>query len=320
MMKITEGSSFFKKIEFQYYPAHIYEMQPSGTITLYDFLMLQTKESQRGIFEQIAIAESSGDKKLKATLKQNNLRVFTPCVIVGEGKDGKPWKDYAHIERFTGLAVLDFDHLPDLLTAESFKQFIFREYDFIIATWLSPSMHGIKALVSIPVVSTVDEFKRYFWGLENEFKQFGDATVKQWFDSSGQNPTLSLFQSYDPKLLVTEKYTTWTTIGRKKTTYKYDTLPTPAPAIQMTSKDRETIIKIINSGFRNIVNTGHPPLRSLCISIGGYVATGYLTQTEAEQLVDWYISNHPYLCKGVKGYRKTARWGIIEGSNKPLVL
>lgn len=320
MTTIKRLFEYTLEYRFQYYPARANAMEPLGFITLYDFLSLHQNKEKADIFQKIAAAEAKGDMKQKAELKQNNLKVFTPCVIIGNGKDGRPWKNYDHIESFTGLAVLDFDHLPYTETADKFKKYIFDTYKCIIAAWLSPSRHGIKALVSIPIVKTVDEFKLYFWGLENEFKQYGDAKTAQWFDGSGQNPTLSLFQSYDPDLLIAENFTPWTKKGVKETAYKYELVSSPSPNIEITSKNRETVLKIINTGFRNIVSTGHPPLRSLCISIGGYVAAGYLTQTEAEQLTFWHIANHPYLRKGITGYQKTAKWGINEGTKRPVIL
>lgn len=307
-------------IKFPYYPAKVNAMQPLGLISLQDFLLLHLEDNK--IFNLIAEAESIGDIKLKASLKQNNLKVFTPCVIIGKGDNGKPWKDYDHIERFTGIAVLDFDHLPDTTTSEQFKQFIYEEYESIITTWLSPSKHGIKALISIPIVNTVNEFKSYFWGLENEFKQYGHITGKPWFDSSGQNPTLSLFQSYDPDLLLARTFTKWTIKGTKPTAFKYDTPTIKPPKITVSDKNRKTVLKIITSMFQNIDSAtgGHPSLIKKCITIGGYVSSGYLTLSEAEQLIDWNIENHHYLKKGISGYKKDARFGLSEGLKKPLAL
>ena len=292
---------------FQYYPAKVYEMQPTGTITLCDFLLEHLSDYGSEIFQQIAKAESVGDNKLKAELKQNNLKVFTPCVKV----DG--YKDYKHINSFTGLAVLDFDHLDSPSYSEEFKYFLFEEYDFIISAWLSPSKHGIKALASIPIVSTVDEFKGYYWGIEEEMKQY-----KGW-DGSGQNPTLSLFQSYDPDLLLAADFTTWSKVATKKTAYDYTTTTT-APNIDVTDKDKFRVTKIIESGMNSINDNGHPQLRSLCISFGGYVGTGYLGMNEAEQFIDHLIASNSYLCKDVANYQKTARWGLKEGTNRPLLL
>ena len=167
-----------------------------------------------------------------------------------------------------------------------------------------------------------DSVARTDWGLEDEFKQFGHISGKPWFDGSGQNPTLSLFQSYDPDLLLSKTFTTWTKKGIRKTAFEYDDTPTPIPIIKTSDKDRKTVLKSINTMFQNIDQGtgGHPPLIKKCITIGGFVATGYITQSEAEQLVDWHIENHPYLQKGIKGYKKDARFGINEGLKRPVTL
>ncbi len=304
---------------FQYYEARVDRLKPLGFITVVEFIRMQKESDHQEIFQRIATAEANGDNKLKAELKQNNLRVFTPCVIIGEGTNGRPWKDYAHIERFTGLAVLDFDHIPTPETAIKFKLMLFHKFDCIIAAWLSPSKHGVKALVSIPIVNTTDDFKAYYWGLENEFKKYGEYG-KQWFDPSGQNSTLSLFQSYDPDLLVAEEFTTWTTKGEKKNAFNHNGKKTPPPNIDVTDKDRQTVVKIIQSGMGSISDPGHPQLRALCISVGGYIAAGYIDNLEATQLIDHLIESHHYLNKGVSGYKKTAHWAIDNGKLKPLQL
>jgi hypothetical protein len=69
-----------------------------------------------------------------------------------------------------------------------------------------------------------------------------------------------------------------------------------------------------------IDDPGHPQLRSLCLSVGGYVASGYISMLEAEQLIHHLIETHHYLSKGISGYKKTATWALNEGTRKPIVL
>lgn len=322
MHKFTKNILAAEERGFQYYPARVNAMQPLGDTTMEDFILLHQNNYMSDIFDQIAKAEADGDAKLKASLKQNNLRVFTPCVIIGEGKDGKKWKDYAHIQCFSGTVVLDFDHLPSVETAIDFKKYIFETYGFVYSAWLSPSRHGIKALVSIPLVSSVAEFKAYFWGLEQYFQKYSHIKGKPWIDGSGQNPTLSLFQSFDPDILYNEYFYRWTEKGQKENSYNYDMVSTQQPNINISGKDRETVLKSIKTMFQNIDQTtgGHPQLIKKCITIGGLVSGGYLTQEEALQIVDWNIENHHYLCKGIKGYKQDARFGISEGIKRPIIL
>jgi len=142
-------------------------------------------------------------------------------------------------------------------------------------------------------------------------------------DRSTKNPTLSLFQSYDPDIFYRTDYTTWT----KKANPQIANFPkTQVPLIIKSQKEdikgRRTVIKTINTGFNNISKTsgGHPSLLRLSISVGGYIAGGYLTESEAIELMDYLIQNHHYLCKGVSGYQKTMRDGIYLGQQNPIVL
>jgi hypothetical protein len=293
-------------IKFQIYHQPITLIHPQREISLREFLDFTQNppQSTKDIFTQIAAAEASGNATLKAKLKQNYLYYFTPCVIVD------PIRNYKSIKSFTGLLVLDFDHIDN---AVDFKTFLFSEYKFIITAWLSPSRRGVKALVKIPIVTTIQEFKELYYGIAAEME------VYTGFDPSGQNAVLPLFQSYDPDLLYRDEFDTWITKGIKRNDFTTSPV-TPPLRIDSTDRDKQTIVKIINTGFDNIIDYGHPPLRSLCICIGGYIATGYISEPEAMQLICNRIENHQYLKKGIQGYKKTAQWGLKAGQTKPIVL
>jgi VirE N-terminal domain len=291
---------------FQYYRANIKSNKPIGYINLNQFIKchINPKDNIKEVFRKIVDAEQTGNRQLKAELKQNNLYYFTPCVQV------YPYRRYSDIRYFTGLLVLDFDHINN---AKEFKQFLFDNYKFIIAVWLSPSKYGVKCLVKIPVVNTVDEFKEYYYGIVTEME------IYNGFDGSGQNPVLPLFQSYDPELLFRDDFDIWEIKGIKVSDFT-TAIELPPSDIDITDKDKQTVIKIINTGFNNINDYGHPPLRGLCIAVGGYVSAGYISEHDAIDLVKCRIENHPYLSKGVTGYKKTAEWSIMTGKKKPIYL
>lgn len=294
------------EISFQVYQQPITNTTPTRLITLDWMIQLTQKPPTEivDIFTQIADAERSGNMALKAKLKQTHLLYFTPCVEVTSKRN------YASIVRFTGLLVLDFDHVGN---AADLKTFLFRENKCLIAAWLSPSKRGVKALVKIPVVETIEQFKEYYYGIAKEM------SIYNGFDPTGQNAVLPLFQSYDPELLVRSDFDTWMTKGEKKNDFALSPI-TQLPSIEPTDEDKQTIIKIINSGFNNITNTGHPALRSLCLAIGGYVGAGYITEIDAMAQISHRIETHPYLCKGVLDYKKTAQWSLRTGQTKPLML
>ncbi len=294
------------KIQFQYYPANVKSNNPLGFVTLEYFLKStkQPKNNILNIFNKIKEAEANGDNKLKSELKQNNLFYFTPCVIIDN------YRRYDNIVNFTGLAVLDFDHIDK---ANDLKHIIFNKYQSVVAAWLSPSKRGVKALVNIPVVNSVDEFKQYYYGLAAEMETY------EGFDSSGQNSVLPLFQSYDPELLQRQYTTIWKEKGLKIDDFSVLD-PIEAPDIKTTEYDTKRVINIIKSGMSNITDNGHPQLRGLAFAVGGYVATGYIDSMEAEQLMHYIIQDHPYLKKGVKGYKLTVSQMIEKGKQRPIIL
>jgi hypothetical protein len=296
---------YMLSIEFQYYPARVDTNKPVGVTNLSQLLRTTKNPPQQtlSVFKQIEQAEIEGNKKLKAELKQNNLYYFTPCVVVNG------YRRYVNINYFTGLMVIDFDHIDN---AAELKEALFTNYQCIIASWLSPSRRGVKCIVRIPVVTSVNEFKEYYFGMSSELNYIDG------FDSSGQNCVLPLFQSYDQNLLYRRDAQIWDIKGGKSEDFtKKHTLK---PNIEPDEKSKAIVIKIIDKGFDNITDFGHPPLRSLCLSIGGYIASGYIDRFDALNTVDWYIENHSYLKKGIEGYKKTARWAIDHGMSKPLTL
>lgn len=294
-----------KALKFQYYPAKIKANKPIGVVGLDYFIKAHKnpKPEMVGIFEAIAAAEAEGDLKKKAELKQNNLYFFTPCVLV------HPYRRYSDIKQFTGLSVLDFDHIDN---AAELKEYLFNEYKFIVAAWLSPSKKGVKALVKIPVADSIDKFKAHYFALQNEFEVFDG------YDPSTKNAVLPLFQSYDYDLLYRDDYKTFTKTALDPNLKRYDEVRNHIP----TSEDRQyqRVLKIAESSISQIGAPGHYQLRSACIALGGYIATGYVSDSEMMALVYTLIENNAYLRKGLAGYKKTARWSIDEGKRKPITL
>lgn len=293
--------------KFQYYPARVDSKKPIGQVTLLEFIEGNRKPQDKiiKVFKLIAEAEASGDKELKAQLKQENLFYFTPCVFMD-------WKGrgYKNIESFTGIAVLDFDHISH---AVELRDYLFNKYKCIWTAFLSSSKRGVKFLVKIPIVKTTDEFKAYFYGLGYEFDKY------QGFDGTAQNSVLPLFLSYDPNILYRENPETWKIKGSKINSFvvSNDTLPIN---FEVKSGDAERIYKNMKKAFDAIVDNGHPQVIAACVSLGGYVTTGYLTQFEAEQMAHSLIINNGYLQKGVSGYKKTATTAIITGMKSNLIL
>jgi hypothetical protein len=295
------------KIKFQYYPANIESTKPLGFVFLNDFIgsIKDPSKKIKDVFKSIAAAELSGDKKLKAQLKQNNLFYFTPCII----SNGKT-RGYKDVTNWTGLAVLDFDHIDN---ADEFRDYMFKTYKFIVTCFLSASKKGIKVLIKIPVVKSTDEFKSFFYGLGVLFDKY------KGFDGTAQNCVLPLFLSYDKDILFRDNATVFKGKGIKVDAFK-ENINVDLSNVVINSDDSKRVYSNIEKAFNNIVSDGHPQVIGACISLGGYVAAGYVDEAEAVKWVSNFITNNNYLKKGISGYIKTAKTAIKKGAGSPLIL
>lgn len=292
-------------IKFQFYRAKITESEPIGWVTLNQFIKANSNPNAaiKELFQKIKYSASIGDLKTKQELKEK-LYSFTPCVNVSEKRR------YEFITSFTGLLVLDFDKIDN---APDFKEYLYNEFNFIYLCWLSPSKKGVKALVKIPIVKTVNQFKAYYFGIAEEMEQYNG------FDSTGQNCVLPLYQSYDPEMLIRENPALWTRTGIKRN--DFELIPIARTIAPELSTGKEKVIsKIIYSGIDKIKDNGHPQLRSICLVIGGYVANQYMNFNDAIDIIYNRIESNHYLQKGISGYKKTAKWAVECGTSKPLEL
>jgi hypothetical protein len=72
--------------------------------------------------------------------------------------------------------------------------------------------------------------------------------------------------------------------------------------------------------MEKIVDSGHFIVRSTALSAGGYVASGYYTQEEAEDILYSLIAENDYCKKNLRGYKQTAKEMISRGMKSPLYL
>lgn len=284
-------------ITFNYYDADIKSSIPLGNVTLDYFInaIRNPKIDIKHIFERIRIAEEVGDMATKQQLK-SKLYSFTPCVYVQGARK------YENIKHWTGLLVLDFDHL-EVDYAVEFKSYLFNEYKFIIATWLSASRHGVRALVKIPQAQSVEEFKQYFAAIERHLNCYNG------FDKAPKNCILPLFFSYDAEILYRDNAQTWDE--------KYIE-PIPPPVKQYIINDKTSAVeRIIAKKINIIVDSGHPQLRAAAYLLGGYVGGGYIDHSDAVSIIHNLIESNAYLSQKASIYKKTAVQMINKGVNQP---
>lgn len=293
---------------FSFFPANIKITKPLGEISLREMLraIQSPKEDIKQLFSEIERAAKEGDLKRKAELK-SKLYYFCPCVkLDGNGRS------YVNITGFTKLAVLDFDGLEHE-HAKEFQKFLFNEYPYIISTMLSASKKGIKAIVNIGDVLTVDEFKAVFYALAAEMEQY------EGFDGTAQNPVLSFYLTYSPELLIREDATIFNSRGYKPDSFKafegeYEVME------DVVEEDKVEIENILRRSFEKITDSGHYICRSTCLAGYGYAAAGYYEPEEMRELLYTLIEETPYLHKSLSNYKKTCDDMMSRGLSSPIFL
>lgn len=295
--------------KFQYYPSNVKVTNPIGSISLLSYLsaIKEPKQEIVSIFKKIEVAALNNDLKAKQELK-SKLYYFTPCV----NTDGLGRK-YDNITSWTGLMVVDIDGLDKELAVE-FKKYLFDKYKFFVALFLSASKKGIKGIVRIPVCSSIEEFKSYFYGLMDEFQYY------KGIDFSSKNCMLPNYLTYDTDLLYRLDAEVWDKkgiqIGEVDTSKAVDFKPFE----NIVEDDKKRCIEIIKSKIDAIIDNGHGQVVAAATLLGGFIGGGYINQTEAENVIKGLISSNHYLSKGTYGYIKTALTMINKGISSPVLL
>jgi len=290
-----------ENVIFNFYDANIKKSEPLGEVSL-DYMLnaiKSPKQNIKHIFEQIKQAERSGDMATKQQLK-TKLYSFTPCVYV------KGSRKYDNIVNFTGILVLDFDHLPNSVYAEEFKKFIFNQNKFILAAWLSASRHGVRALVKIPVCQSVEEFKTRFAAIQRTLE------IYNGFDRAPKNCILPMFISYDDEILIRNDAQTFNEV--------YIEPERPKVQQYITTDKTSSVEKIILKKINAIHDNGHPQLRAAAYLLGGYCGAGHIEYNNAIAFINNLIKSNGYLSQKPEVYIKTAKQMIDKGINEPVYL
>lgn len=296
--------------KIQYFEGKIWKPKPLGEITLRQFIESHKnpKDNIKEVFRKIAEAEKKEDWETKGKLKQNNLFYFTPCVSLdGEGRS------YCNVIGFSGILVLDFDHIKG--DTQKFRDKLFNNLKSVICAYVSPSAKGIKALLRIPKVNSVEEFKEYFYGIAYELEHMDS------FDGSGQNPVLPNFLSWDENIRWREDPETWTQRGGKYDEFEeyvgdYEEIE------DVTDEDKREVLRRVYNVVKKAdeEQVGHINVRTGALLGGGYCATGYITYDEIENYIFKWIDESPYLSAKSTTYKKTASTMIQKGAKSPLYL
>ena len=302
------------KIEFPFYSANVKDPVPRGNWSLDSMIYLISHPDSCEYANYRAI-QTQTDPAIRSSLKE---QVFytTPAVMT----DGKG-RGYKNITAFTGYLVLDFDKMPD---ASTFRDELFESCPEIIAAWLSVSAKGVRAVVKIPVVETVDQYKALFYGYYEQLKRMDKH---HYFDLAPQNPVLPLFMSMDYK--IHSRPETQTLLWTETADHPHKTTARAPRPTEFSSVDRVISdaaldryemwsITDVTKAISSITDNGHMQVRASAFRFGGYVGSHYVNYWKAENLLIELIRSNEYLSKGTEGYIKTAIQMLLKGIEKPL--
>lgn len=296
-------------IKFPYYSGNIYKSEVIGLISLPNFIKKHKNPDKKTLklLKKIQEARDNNQTNLKRYYK-TKLPAFTPSVILDIGDT----REYANIKGFTGLMQIDLDKIPTVQEAIDLKEHLFHEHEEIVCSYLSPSRNGVKCLMKVRVANDVEQFKHIHKSVKKEFKKYG------YFDSATKNAILPLFLSNDEDILFREfEYCDrWIDEDRSQPQYLQ---MNEAPIVTRRNKDvnYEKTVRIVTKRINEIVDNGHPQVVSASLILGSRVGANYITEMEARSLIENLISNNSYLQKDVKGYVRTAMWGIGQGMLNP---
>jgi hypothetical protein len=187
----------------------------------------------------------------------------------------------------TGLVILDFDE----------KGVVPEMSEYFYALFKSPR-GGYKALIKIPIVKTDNEFKQYFYAIQNYFPDV---------DTSGKDISRFCFISYDPDLYINENSKLWDkTIGAVKG-------ETSRIVVKSDFKKLSLAVQMIDKS--DVGNRNNTFLKAGRL-MGGYIASGELNEMDVLDVCDRAIYD-----KDPQDYKanfKTFRRGIDYGKAEPL--
>lgn len=291
------------KTKFQYYSGNIFDSIPKGTLSLSQFIA-KTKKPKQHTIDLLKNIRTTTSKAARDKLK-TQLPSFTPSAFVTPGTSRK----YDNIDHFTGLLMLDFDNLPNANYAKEFKKALFNEFAYIQATWLSSSGLGVRGIVNIPVVETVEQFKLHYAAIQKELEQY------KGFDTATKNAILPMFYSYDPNILHRDTPKTFTDTYTPLKPRRPKHIP---PLHEPTERYEKWAIKNTKKSINKITDNGHPQLRGAAYAMGGYVAAGYVTEFDAINTLNSLIDSNSYLSQKAHTYKRTAKEMIHKGQSEPL--
>ena len=277
------------------------------------------------------IDEIQRAQKIDRNALKINLPKISPIVRINK------WLKTENVISFTGIMALDFDKIEPK-QAEFLRDELFKDFNSVIAAWLSSSGNGFRAFVRIPIISLENgfnaakyEFNTYFWAFMDQL----DKTKYTGFDESLKSPLKMMFLSYDGNMRLRKTATIFKdraylepmkadTINLKRISngsHEY-ILSKEVKNELKTPLNIYRINKIIEALMdeSKVQNNGHFTVLKASYQLGGFVGFGYLSEFEAVDIMHKLIDKSAYLSKDFGGYKNSSIDGIIAGESSPIEL
>lgn len=291
-----------------FFPSSVYVTERLGQCTLRQMLdsIRSPKPEIEEKFRLIEKASVEGDKELKAKLKSQLFYFILPVCTNGKGRT------YEHISHFNGLGLIDIDNLEPELAVE-IKRWLFDTYPFVIASFLSASKCGVKAIVRIPIAESIEEFKSFMYAI------FSELEIIKGFDPSSQNPMLPSYLTYDRDLLMREDTIVFDRKGYKVDEFKIQT--EDFEQLEVNLADVPKIRRMLKYMIEqvDVDQTAHLKIRSVGLLAGGYIGAGYFETEEIKEYLFDLMEQTVYLHKGMRGYKLTLVQMINRGLLAPII-
>lgn len=228
------------------------------------------------------------------------LKTFSLPYVCFSGTFSK--RDDNSIIEHSGFAILDFDHLPDDIM-QSCKE-VLMGCNFIYSFWVSPSGDGLKVLAKIP--ASIEEHKDYYVGLVKYFEKF-----EGYVDETSINLSRACFESYDPDIYINE--------DAEEFVDKYvEEKTTVAITNTIIRTDYAKVNIAANIIRHSMPGEMHAKLLDASNLMGGYIATGIVSEEEAKRILLDEIIAKGKKDDDLKAAEIAIQKGIDYGKTRPL--
>jgi hypothetical protein len=278
-----------------------FHSQPVRTVTLrYVLESIRTGNYARqvGHVREILATQGKG--------AYDKAKAYLPAVTFGGVFF--PSRGNTHVQKHSGLAHGDLDHIADIIAA---KRAICRDprtaYVFV-----SPSGSGLKLGVRIPIVANDAEYKRAWAAVAAEYERlYGIA-----WDQSGKDVSRLCFVSFDPELFVNFDAVIFD-IPHAPLHEAEPRPPTPirhAPQRYHADRHLDYAERAIRTATAMIqaapMGTRHHTRLKAARLLGGYVAGRLLTEDEAYRALKHALEGHT---ENLSRALKTVEDGLAYG-------